>query len=639
MKKSKLALILLITILFSLAPLMGGTEETAEGLYKEGLGYIKQENFDKALKSFNKAIKLDPSSNPDAYFYRAKVYESLGRREEAAVDYLKSCEMGSDLCGEVLPRDLISSKKIPGGEWTVGDFGYHLDPQGGNTYGPSNLADGLPETAWVTKNDAFYIFKDKMITFKPLADVEVIGFSVKNGYCKNRDVWENNSRVKRVMVIVDGEPLDTFTLSDGMEEQKFSLDKGYHLKAGGELSLLILETYPGVKYGDTAISELAPIYNNKGGIAEKPSRPAGLGPYHPMPRGNPARTGAYDEEGVPVLHKLRWKFKTGGAIYSSPSVADGVVYFASNDGNLYAVSADSGKELWRADIGDEYAYKSSGFDVISSPTIAGGVVYFGCWDSDFYALDAKTGKVLWRFEEGLTTSPFVVDGVVYFGTIDSLFAVNAKTGVEKWRLEMAGEIPPPSFADGVIFAACCDIEVAFHGGSDSDNYLFAVDADTGLVKWKFPTCAHFSPAVDNGVVYFDSGYYFIAVDVNTGKELWRFKAGGEISSSPCVANGVAYFGTSIAFDYSDNSLYAVDAKSGRKLWRFETEGFVFSPPTFVDGVVYFGNYDGNIFAVDATSGKELWRFKTDGEIIYSSACVTGGVIYIGCSDGYLYAVE
>ena len=35
--------------------------------------------------------------------------------------------------------------------------------------------------------------------------------------------------------------------------------------------------------------------------------------------------------------QLKWKFKTEGFVLSSPAIMDGVVYFGSSDGNLYAV--------------------------------------------------------------------------------------------------------------------------------------------------------------------------------------------------------------------------------------------------------------------------------------------------------------
>ena len=57
----------------------------------------------------------------------------------------------------------------------------------------------------------------------------------------------------------------------------------------------------------------------------------------PMFRGNLARTGVYKTKGVEELTNLKWKFKTGDDVPSSPAVSDGVVYFGSVDSNLYAL--------------------------------------------------------------------------------------------------------------------------------------------------------------------------------------------------------------------------------------------------------------------------------------------------------------
>ena len=36
----------------------------------------------------------------------------------------------------------------------------------------------------------------------------------------------------------------------------------------------------------------------------------------------------------------------------------------------------------------------------ASPALADGILFFGIWDSDLYAVDAKTGKEKWRFHAG-----------------------------------------------------------------------------------------------------------------------------------------------------------------------------------------------------------------------------------------------
>lgn len=76
--------------------------------------------------------------------------------------------------------------------------------------------------------------------------------------------------------------------------------------------------------------------------------------------------------------KLAWKFKTGDAVYSAPSIAKGTVYFGSMDGSLYAVDAQTGKEKW--------TFKTGGPIVWSSPWIGDGVVYIGSRDGKIYAI-------------------------------------------------------------------------------------------------------------------------------------------------------------------------------------------------------------------------------------------------------------
>jgi hypothetical protein len=56
-----------------------------------------------------------------------------------------------------------------------------------------------------------------------------------------------------------------------------------------------------------------------------------------MFRGGVNHSGVYDAAGVPRLTGAKWKFHTNGYVFSSPAVANGVVYVGSSDGNLYAI--------------------------------------------------------------------------------------------------------------------------------------------------------------------------------------------------------------------------------------------------------------------------------------------------------------
>ena len=77
---------------------------------------------------------------------------------------------------------------------------------------------------------------------------------------------------------------------------------------------------------------------------------------------------------------LRWNFKTGDMMDSSPVVGpDGTIYIGSEDHSLYAVNSD-GSQKWHFQTGGA---------IHSSPAIAGdGTVYVGSQDTSFYAVSA-----------------------------------------------------------------------------------------------------------------------------------------------------------------------------------------------------------------------------------------------------------
>jgi outer membrane protein assembly factor BamB len=409
-----------------------------------------------------------------------------------------------------------------------------------------------------------------------------------------------------------------------------------------------------------------------------------------MFRGNPARTGVYDAVGPRQLKGVKWAFRTGGPVVSSPTVVDGVAYVGSDDMHLYAVDVATGTEKWR--------FKTGGI-VRSSPAVAAGIVYFGSYDGLFYALDAATGQLRWKFAtpgerkfeaKGLhgylprtqtipdfwdlyLSSPAVADGVVFFGSGDgNCHALDAQTGQAKWAFATKGVVhSSPAVVDGTVYFGSWD------------TFLYAVDAKTGQERWKFKTGEdpvnfnqtgiQSSPTVVDGVVYFgcrDSHFY--AVDAATGQEKWKYKITW-VNASAAVVDGAVYFGTSIPAFF-----IALDARTGQERFKFDAHVPVFSSPAVAGGLAYFGSFNGSLYAVDLRDGKLAWEFQTEsarknvlgaiganGKLnnavvftsnlyedmyhagaklfslgaIVSSPVVDHGVIYVGSADGNLYALE
>jgi outer membrane protein assembly factor BamB len=347
-----------------------------------------------------------------------------------------------------------------------------------------------------------------------------------------------------------------------------------------------------------------------------------------------------------------WVFKTGAAIWSSPAVDEGMVYFGSNDGFLYSLKADSGVLVWQ--------FKTGGW-VVGRPTLNGEYLYVLSDDGLLHKIHKRTGKAAWQFDthggvvkrivynppdaidfDFLTSAPTVVDGTVYVGSADkNLYAVDADTGGEKWHFATQDLVrSTPAVAEGVVIFG------------SRDHYVYAVECKTGALRWKYDTLRE---VVSSALVLSDTAYIgsrdsiLFAFDILTGKIKWKFFYWTSfVESSARARDGILYIGSS---DYQQ--LLAIDAASGRRVWMFDTGGSAWSTPAVTDKRVYIGavgepNSDyivrnGGFFAVDRSTGKLVWRYPMPpiaGSRNYgvaSSPAVDHGLVFFGGIDGTFYA--
>lgn len=114
-------------------------------------------------------------------------------------------------------------------------------------------------------------------------------------------------------------------------------------------------------------------------------------------------------------HAVSW-------VLSTPAIADGRVFAGSSDAQfLQSLDQSSGKEVWR--------FKTNG-PVWSSAAVAGPMVYFGSNDGNLFALDRVSGTEQWRFKtnDRIFSSPVLSDGMVFFGSDDgTMYALKGST--------------------------------------------------------------------------------------------------------------------------------------------------------------------------------------------------------------------
>jgi eukaryotic-like serine/threonine-protein kinase len=191
----------------------------------------------------------------------------------------------------------------------------------------------------------------------------------------------------------------------------------------------------------------------------------------------------------------------------------------------------------------------------------------------------------------------------------------------------------------------------------SDGKLCALDKASGKVKWIFNSGSSIesSPAINKGKVFFSNNKQTLfALDAATGKQIWKYNFGENKEydwafdyyySSPTLINNFIVIGS------KDGFVHKLNQSNGQLVWKFEAGNVVRSTPAADNNTVYFGDVDGVLYAVDFTTGKEKWTFLTvgnglknedfgfDRRAIISSPAIKNDRVFVGCRDGFFYAIN
>lgn len=340
----------------------------------------------------------------------------------------------------------------------------------------------------------------------------------------------------------------------------------------------------------------------------------------------------------PANLSLIWTFPTEGSVVSSPSVVDGIVYFGSQDKNIYAVNAWSGTLIWK------FATEST---IESSIAIANGKAVTGGEDGYVYCLDAYNGALQWKtFVNGnlpvtygsavmLRSSPAILGETVYIGSLDgNVYAINFNDGSIRWKYQTGGILKAsPSIVDGAVYIPSETPEVAT---------LFKIDSQTGELIWRKEILYEHqftggtdmigSPTVAAGIVFASANlrtYY--AINATNGNTIWNFtnpEANEFIVSSPIYIDGKVFI-----VDKFD--ITCLNASTGKKIWNTFTGDEYYVSPSYADGKIYIVTSERNIFIFDAVTGEKIERYILPSAS-WSSPTPYGGRLYIGTKDWNLY---
>ncbi|HEX9894736.1 MAG TPA: PQQ-binding-like beta-propeller repeat protein, partial [Gemmatimonadales bacterium] len=301
---------------------------------------------------------------------------------------------------------------------------------------------------------------------------------------------------------------------------------------------------------------------------------------------------------------LLWSFNLTTPIASSPAVAGDVVVIGARDGRFNGLNARTGEPLWSVETGTDLPLPwghESGDRFTSSPAIVNDLAVVAAGDGVVRALEWRTGRERWHTETGtrLRSSPAVADGRVFIGGVDGrLYAFDLASGTRLWAFATEGatlQSEHYGFDRRTIQSSPAVQRGTVYVGA-RDGFLYAVSADSGVLRWRFDHQISWiisSPAVADDVVYAGSsdGQFIQAVDAETGVERWRRPTGSIVWSSPAIV------GQQLLVGDGRGRVLALDRMTGDPRWEFFTGGQVFSSPVPAGRQVVFGSVDGGVYAL------------------------------------------
>jgi len=183
-----------------------------------------------------------------------------------------------------------------------------------------------------------------------------------------------------------------------------------------------------------------------------------------------------------------------------------MVYFADYHGGMFALRASDGHKVWSTLTPDLPPGGGGGF--YSSPAIANGLVYAGRDDGTVYALDKRDGHYSWSFDTDnfMYGSPAVANvpgtkgSTVYIGSYDHhLYAIDALNGKLRWRYDVGGAVPGTAVVIGHTV----------YTSSFTTQKSIGIDVLTHKKVFSFGSPGY-TPMVSNGQSLFLVGYYSLA---------------------------------------------------------------------------------------------------------------------------------
>ena len=298
----------------------------------------------------------------------------------------------------------------------------------------------------------------------------------------------------------------------------------------------------------------------------------------------------------------------GEFLYLAPLNADDVVYAASTDGELLALNAETGKQIWKNSVKDRI-FAGVGGDAKQ--------LYLVSRDADLLALSREDGRELWRasLPTEVLSSPQSNGSLVVVQTTDGrVLAFNAADGEKRWQYDSV----VPALSVRAAAAPLVGADVIISGFANGK--LLALSAESGQPLWQYEVGAPqgrtelerlvditSQPLVlENAILAVGYQGKLALIDLRTGNDIWSKTASS--LHSPMVSNGNIFLAS------ANGDLVAMRGSDRRDLWTQDKLAWrQLTQPVPFDDYLVVGDFDGYLHVVSQESGELVGQMKFDGD--------------------------
>ncbi|HAJ74875.1 MAG TPA: outer membrane protein assembly factor BamB [Gammaproteobacteria bacterium] len=318
----------------------------------------------------------------------------------------------------------------------------------------------------------------------------------------------------------------------------------------------------------------------------------------------------------------------------TPTINGGMIFAASENGNIVAIEVSTGNTLWRNRLDT----------AITGGVGAGeGVVMVGTEEAEIVALDQATGEIVWQtpVSSEVLSQPQTNGDVVVAQTVDGkLLALDRETGEQRWiyetnlpALTLRGTSRPVITDTGEVIAGF------------SNGTLVSVAATDGVWRWEERVAVpegqyDIDRVIDvDGDLLLDGNRVLatsyqgnlMAFDIATGRIVW----GMEASSYHGMDQG---FGN-IYYSDDRSHLVAVRDNSNDVVWENEDLQYrAITAPTTINNYVAVADFEGYLHLISQIDGRIVGRTRIDDDGVRANLLTLNDKLYVYGNSGRLTAL-